>query len=342
MVPDPDPGRTIRSMASAITEVQVDAERGGPTEVRWVVEGPAVAVEVAVGAGPDTVDHRHAATVPAGTTAHTLGPLGPGRHFVSVAPEGGGPAAVAADRRIGFEGVSNFRDLGGYRTATGGRTRWGLVYRADALHGLTADDLELYASLGVGLVIDLRSDMERDERPNPMASESLPLVLQREGSTGNILMGETMEEGERVLARLYLSHLELGAERIGEILRAMAAPEGLPAVFHCHAGKDRTGMIAAVLLEALGVDRATILDDYELTARYRARAHQEGTFRSLVERGLPPEAAAGVLTSPRWAMAEALEALDSTYGGVETYLTGPAGIDPSDLDGLRARLVAPA
>jgi len=261
---------------------------------------------------------------------------------VSVAPVGGGSALVAADRRIDFEGISNFRDLGGYRTASGGRTRWGLLYRADALYGLTPADLELYAELGVGVVIDLRSDMERDERPNPMASETLPLVFRRAGSTENILTGETMEEGERVLARLYLTHLDLGAERIGQILRAMAAPGGLPAVFHCHAGKDRTGIIAALLLEALGVDRETILDDYELTARYRARAHQEGTFRSLVERGLPPEAAAGVLTTPRWAMADALEALDSIHGGIDAYLTGPVGLDATELADLRARLVTPA
>src|SRR5690606_31851868 len=155
-----------------------------------------------------------------------------------------GPAVVAADRRIGFEGISNFRDLGGYRTASGGRTRWGQLYRADALHGLTPSDLELYGALGVRLVVDLRSDMERDELPNPMASESLPLVFRREGSSENVLSGETQEEGERVLARLYLTHLELGAGRIGEILRAMVRLDGMPAVFHCHAGKDRTGIIA--------------------------------------------------------------------------------------------------
>jgi protein-tyrosine phosphatase len=325
-------------MTSAITEVSVEAEPGGPTTVEWTVEGPDVAVDVAVGPSPEGVDHQHSVTVPAGTTIHTLGELGPGRHFVSVAPAGGGPAVVGADRRIGFEGISNFRDLGGYRTASGGRTRWGQLYRADALHGLTASDLELYGELGIRLVVDLRSDMERDELPNPMASESLPLVFRREGSTENILSGETQEEGERVLARLYLTHLELGAQRIGEILRAMAGPDGMPAVFHCHAGKDRTGIIAALLLEAVGVDRATVLDDYELTARYRARAHQEGTFRSLVERGLPPEAAAGVLTTPRWAMADALDALDSTYAGIEAYLTGPAGLTPEELALLRTRL----
>ena len=329
-------------MTSAITEVSVEAERGGPTIVTWHVEGPPVAVEIAVGSNPEGVDHEHAATVEAGATSHSLGDLGAGRHFVSVGPRGSGPAVVAADRRIGFEGVSNFRDLGGYRTSGGGRTRWGRVYRADALHGLSAEDLRLYDELGIRSVIDLRSEEERTELPNPMDSIALPMVFRRQGSTETILSAETQEEGEQVLARLYLGHLELGATRIGEILRAMAASEGLPAVFHCHAGKDRTGMIAAVLLEALGVDRDTILDDYELTARYRRRAHQDGTFRSLVERGLPPEAAAGVLTAPRWAMAGALEALDSVHGGLEAYLLGPAGLTPSDLEALRDRLVVPA
>ncbi len=98
-------------------------------------------------------------------------------------------------------------------------------------------------------------------------------------------------------------------------------------------------MVAAVLLEALGVDRPVVLDDYELTARYRHRSQQQPTYQRLIQSGLSPEAAAGVCTTPRWAMEQALGHLDAQYGGVEEYLTGPAGLRKEDLGALRARLL---
>jgi protein-tyrosine phosphatase len=136
--------------------------------------------------------------------------------------------------------------------------------------------------------------------------------------------------------------LDHGAVQIGELYTGLTARDGLPAVFHCHAGKDRTGVVAALLLEALGVGREAVLDDYELTARYRRREHQDMTFERLVEAGMTPEAAAGVLSAPRWAMEQALDDLDRRFGGVEAYLTGPAAMDAADLQILRERLVGPA
>ncbi len=331
-------------MTSAIADVRVEADRAGDVVVQWAVEGPPTEVDVAVGSSPEGVDHAHAASVPGGETSITLRGLGPGRHFVSVAPHGGGSALIASDRRVGFEGVSNFRDLGGYRTSSGGSTRWGMVFRADALFGLTEGDLDAYRGLGLQVVFDLRGDQEQAEQPNPVESRSVPLVFRRPAQSGTdadvVFRASSIEEGELVLAELYLGHLAHGAARIGEIFSAMAGPEGLPAVFHCHAGKDRTGIVAALLLELLGVDRSTILDDYELTARYRLRTHQEGTFQRLVDNGMAPDAAAGVLTTPRWAMGDALVALDEEYGGVDAFLLGPGGMEPAHLETLRRTLVS--
>jgi hypothetical protein len=93
------------------------------------------------------------------------------------------------------------------------------------------------------------------------------------------------------------------------------AHNGLPAVFHCAGGKDRTGMLAAILLRWLEVDREAVLDDYELTTAYARPADRELFHGLFVTAGLTPEAAAGVLSTPRWAMAEALDTLDTRYGG---------------------------
>jgi protein-tyrosine phosphatase len=138
---------------------------------------------------------------------------------------------------------------------------------------------------------------------------------------------------------MYKGLIDHAATQIGQLFTGLTQDEGLPAVFHCHAGKDRTGVVAAVLLEALGVDRHDILDDYELTARYRLRSQQESTYERLLQAGLSPEAASGVLTTPRWVMEEALAHLDRKYCGVEEYLTGPAGMRKEDLDTLRAHLL---
>ncbi len=113
----------------------------------------------------------------------------------------------------------------------------------------------------------------------------------------------------------------------------------MPALFHCHGGKDRTGLAAALLLEALGVERQAILDDYELTARYWQRDDQ--VFERLMNSGLPPEAAAGVLSAPRWVLASALEYLDRDYKSIEQYLTGPGAMRPADLRRLCDRLLTP-
>jgi protein-tyrosine phosphatase len=341
-----DRGRVRRALyglavTTIVARVEVETQPDGTLLVAWEFEGPPVDVDVAVGATADHVDHRHASTVSASERMVRLAGEAHGRCFVSVAPHNEGPAVVVADRRIAFEGISNFRDLGGYRTAGGGSTRWGLVFRADALHGLSRRDLARYELLGLRAVYDLRSDDERASRPNPMPSHAVSIMKPSEDAAPPIELRtwETTADGEQVLRELYVGLVEHGAVHIGSIFTALAQGDQLPAVFHCHAGKDRTGVVAALLLEALGVARELVLDDYELTTRYRVRTEQEGSYTRLLEMGMSPEAAAGVLTTPRWAMLHALEEVDRRYGGVAPYLTGPAGMRPEALDLLRRRLV---
>ena len=331
-------------MRSAVSRVEVDTEPDGSIVVSWAVEGEPTAVDVATGSTPDHLDHRHETTVDAGTTSLALAPREAPRVFVSVAPHGDGPAVVAADRRVAFEGIQNFRDLGGYHTRDGGVVRWGRVFRADGLHNLTERDLVRYHTLGLQTVFDLRGDAEREERPNPVPSHAHTVLSRPPDAPLASDMGSltTPEDGEGVLQRLYLGVIEHSARSIADLYTTLTDERALPAVFHCHAGKDRTGMVAALLLELLGVTRETVLDDYELTSRYRLREHADTSFRRLVETGMAPEAAAGILTTPRWAMQHALEVLDEQYGGVETYVTGPGGMAPDVVGALRTTLLAPA
>ena len=252
---------------------------------------------------------------------------------------------MASERRVPFEGVTNFRDLGGYPTAGGGRTRWGRVFHADALFHLTAADLVAFEHLGLRAVYDLRGDDERENRPNPVPSVALPLIGQpvmsyEDPGTGFDAQALTrLEDGERWLGALYLGMLEQSGPAFGQLLGSLVGDHGTPAVFHCAGGKDRTGMSAALLLLTLGVDEEAVLDDYVLTAIYRTRDKQAGSLEALLSTGMAPEAAAGVLTTPRHAMAGALSELRTRYGGAEAYLTGPGGLDDAVIDQLRRDLL---
>ena len=113
----------------------------------------------------------------------------------------------------------------------------------------------------------------------------------------------------------------------------MAEPAHLPAVFHCTAGKDRTGLTAALVLSALGVDDGQVLDDYELSNRFRSAVRLGEIRPVLAEKGIDIERYLPLFTAPRRSMAAALAGLRATYGSVEDYLTGPAGAAPADLEG---------
>lgn len=328
-------------MQTIVTSARVEIESPGCMVVEWSVDGAGAAVDIAAGATPDAADHVHLLSVAPGTSSVRLDGLGSPRCYVSLRTPGSDYAVVTADRRVAFEGVQNFRDLGGYRTAGGGHTAWGQIFRSDSLHKLTPSDLVGFERIGVRVVYDLRGDDERATHPNPVDSIQLAIVGQpRDGNrTIDSTMFSAASDGERLLRDLYLGMLVHSALLFGQLLTGLVDPSNRPAVFHCHAGKDRTGIAAALLLLALGVDRDDILDDYELTRRYRTLEHQQDSLANLLTAGMSPEAAAGVLTAPRWTMRDAIDAVDTEHGGIDAYLTGPAGMSMSSLRDLRAVLV---
>jgi protein-tyrosine phosphatase len=325
-------------MSCTVTDVVAETDGEGGLVVRWRLEGTG-AVNIGMGSTPFGTDHSHVMRVEPTSGLARLTDLPPGRHFVSVSPCAGGVAVVAAERRLRFEGVLNFRDLGGYPTADGKRVRWGQVYRSDGLHQMTTADLLMFESIGIRVVYDLRGSAERSMSPNPVESVVIEVVSQPAGQESpRLVRGSTKLDAEQMLRDVYIGMLANSAPRFGQLFTALAASEGLPAVFHCAAGKDRTGMSAALLLTALGVDRDTVLDDYELTARWRAVDATQDLFRLLVAAGIPEEAVAGLLGTPRWALSNALDVLDETYGGIGAFLRGPAGMDNGSLSDLERRL----
>jgi len=113
----------------------------------------------------------------------------------------------------------------------------------------------------------------------------------------------------------------------------------MPAVFHCAVGKDRTGLVAALLLTSLGVDREAVLDDFELTGEHVNQAQRDELVRRMADRGIGPEAAGGILGAPRECMEDAVAEVASQYGGIERFLQEQCGVHPDALLTLRRMLL---
>ena len=181
-------------------------------------------------------------------------------------------------RLVPLEGSFNFRDLGGYPARDGRTTRWGRLFRADALHELTPGDVGLLLDLGLRTIVDLRTERElaRSGRgllePEDVAFHHLAVVqegVRADGTSDGAAAGEAMAAPAPTgddLAERYLWYLEVGRSPLVEALTLLGGEEWYPLVFHCAAGKDRTGVLAALTLEILGVDRDVIVADYVITA----------------------------------------------------------------------------
>jgi hypothetical protein len=224
-------------------------------------------------------------------------------------------------RRVPFERAFNFRDLGGYAIDGGRTVRWGLVYRADGTNRIEGADLARVAGLGIRTVLDLRTrgELDRDEQV------PLPHVL---------------FDAVDFLAGRYLAMLEQGASSITGALETISDAERLPLVFHCSVGKDRTGVLAAVLLSVLGVSDDDIAADYALSrAAMREMAEWGSTPRpeSFEPMAAPPPA---FLDAPPLAMRRFLALARTTYGSLTQYVVG-AGLDRERVDALRTALLVP-
>jgi protein-tyrosine phosphatase len=259
--------------------------------------------------------------------------------------------------RTRLEGAPNFRDLGGYRSRDGRRVRHGVVFRSETLAHLTPDDVERLRALGVRRVADLRSPAERGRNPSRWPAGAEPEILNVDVTVdvraGNeellaLLREDPSEHGALRLMRANYRHLPRAFEpALAGIFAALADPDrGLPFVFHCTAGKDRTGFLAAMLLTALGVARDEVERDYAATMEHSdvPRLVQGAADYLASEFGAPPERAvveALVAARPVY-LAAAFDELDERYGGVDAYLERVGRLDSPRRARLRDALLEDA
>ncbi|MDQ1550875.1 MAG: protein-tyrosine phosphatase [Actinomycetota bacterium] len=238
------------------------------------------------------------------------------------------------DRHLPFDSVFNFRDLGGYDTADGSTVKWRTVFRADGVHRLSAADL---APLGVRTVLDLRThdELERGRfTHDSIGYHHLPILQNSWSSQG--FEGEL--DAVTFLADRYVDMLTEGREAIGRALRILGDADSLPLVFHCAAGKDRTGVVAAIVLSVLGVSDDDIATDYSLSRLGMGRFKEWiiTTFPDYADSmSRQPDA---FLAAPAEAMHLFLERVRAGYGSVRDYVLG-LGVSETTLDAVRANLL---
>lgn len=244
-----------------------------------------------------------------------------------------------AQRVVRLEGTSNFRDLGGYPGHGGRRLRWGRLYRSAHLGGLTASDQQHLAQLGIARALDFRGVAERAAAPNRLrgvAEHSLaiePTVVQRMDAlvaAGRTLTAPVVSE---LMRDLYRGLVNQQAARFAELFEHLLRAD-TPLVFHCTAGKDRTGLAAALVLFALGVPTDVVRSDYLLT-------NDLFEHPPLPHNDPPPEALAVLWRVQDGFLDAALQAIDTEHGGVDQYLRRRLGLSEAALGALAARYLEP-
>lgn len=225
---------------------------------------------------------------------------------------------ASQDRHIPLEGAVNFRDLGGYRGADGRTIRWRSLYRADDLSRLSRPDRAFVRTLGIATVIDLRSRAEVELQRFPV--DEIPVGFHHLPLVSKLPAFEDFRNGPGWFAGHYLDIARKSGEQIAQAVAIVAQPQSHPAIVHCAAGKDRTGVLVAVLLALLGVSDETIADDYALSARA-----MDGVLARLLER-LPEQeeeirsVAATMLSATPANIRALLDGLRAEYGSVEGYV----------------------
>ncbi len=189
------------------------------------------------------------------------------RYYFRTVPEGGRETTVA-ERRVPMEGTLNFRDLGGYGTTDGRRLKWGRIFRSDGLARLTAQDHTLLKQMGIKLVCDFRTPAEVEKSPTKLPphgsirTQNLPVVSHEFDTVAimeRIKKGDTDWIDESLMINGYIRNIESSAGVWGAVINSLTDPQKRPLVFHCTAGKDRTGVCAALILLTLGVPEEVVI-----------------------------------------------------------------------------------
>jgi len=254
---------------------------------------------------------------------------------------------MRSQRILNINGGHNFRDMGGYAAAGGRTVRWATLYRSGIMSKIESSESALLTSLGIVSICDLRTTKERAHRPTVWHSGSDTELLARdyEMSAGVLknLVKDRDASSEAVAGHMHSIYRDLlreQSESYVELFRRLVAGK-VPLIFNCTAGKDRTGIAAALILSALGVSREDVMADYALTNEFieglvellRQDADYSDWFAD------QPEAAYPLLRAEPLYLQGMFDELESRYGGLDAYLAEVLHVGPREVEAMRAHLL---
>ena len=261
------------------------------------------------------------------------------------------PDERLALRKLPFDQAHNFRDLGGYLSDDGRYTRWGKIYRTDKLSSLSEQDQRYLQRLGVKRIVDFRSDEERKTAPHSLHPESRilidPLPIDVEAAQIERVTARLQEQNVSVqdmveflmsANRAMVTHF---TDTYRHWIHSLLSDDHYPQLFHCTAGKDRTGLAAALLLRAIGVSEETVMEDYLATNHYTA-ARIDEVIRQIQEMDIftvdEPVIRTLFHVQPQFINA-AFEVIGQRYGNIEAYFEDGLALDRFQREQLRDMLL---
>jgi len=262
------------------------------------------------------------------------------------------PGEREAHRLLNFEGIPNVRDLGGYAATDGRQVKWGVLYRAGSFAGATDSDLEKLAQLELGTFIDFRSALEREEEP-----DRLP-----EAPSFAVVDIPILDEGNEALVKEIATRIENGdfdgfdpdalmmdanrqfadefTPQFAQFLRSVIDAGGRPVLWHCTAGKDRTGFASAILLRILEVPQETVLQDYLASGEQALQARRSQMLMLRLFKGQEAADKVSVLLGVRQPWLEAaFSEIDTRWGDFDSYVRAGLGLSEEDISHLRHTLL---
>ncbi|HQT38475.1 MAG TPA: tyrosine-protein phosphatase [Acidocella sp.] len=251
-------------------------------------------------------------------------------------------------------GAKNFRAVRSYQAANGRILRSHIIYRSGELSRLSEADLEIIAGLNIRLVCDLRTGREQSEFvsrwPDAPAHVKLDLPDRNESDAGPHKIFELIAKhpgeagGLLAMDMLYRRKPKAFARSLQILFKTILSGEGLPLLVHCHAGKDRTGFVVAMLLAAAGVSRADIIEDYVTTAHYFPAEKEALALAAWAKRSfghdINTESARPMVDTRQDYIEAALHEIDQGWGNVDGYLRDAVGLTPSERDAVQNLLTS--
>ncbi|WDF68649.1 tyrosine-protein phosphatase [Sphingobacterium oryzagri] len=254
-----------------------------------------------------------------------------GNLFAQVAPQ--------EARLVRLDGTVNFRDIGGYKTSDGKTVKWGKLYRADALDKLSDTDKVNLTDRKIAYVIDFRGNEEALKAPD-LLPEQINYVRLPAGSSNDSMKSlfAEIKDGKKSMEKFYSNTNALVPRYKPFFQQLLSLPDSSALVYHCTAGKDRTGIATALVLYTLGVPKEQIIEDYLSTNYYRKDAN-EASIQHMMQMGLSKEAATDIMGVQQSYLEATFAAIEQEYGSMQKFLAEGLGISDVEIARLKDAFV---